>query len=141
LASFLRNISNNLQLNKKLNGGRKMNKNMLLTSILVGTLAFGGAVYAGNPGSGQAGQAGQAGQGGGCGDGFFQKIKDSFKKGYQAGKKAGTKAFDSVQNKVADSGVAIKKAITGKKPKTFVKGHYNKNGVHVKGHYRKVGKK
>ena len=118
-----------------------MNKNIIVASILMGTLAFA-PVYAGNPGqSDQSGQSGQAGQhGGGCHHGgLFKNVKDSFKKGFQAGKKTGTKAFDSIQNKVADTGVAAKKAITGKKCKTFVKGHYNKNGSHTDGHYRKVG--
>lgn len=134
-----------------------MNKNLILSSILVGLLVCAPVAFAGNPGqgdcgqagqagqigqSGQAGQAGQCGQGhqGGCHTGFFKKMKDSFKKGFQAGKKAGTKAFDAVQNKVVDSGVAVKKAVTGKKDKTFVKGHYNSDGSHTKGHFRKVGK-
>lgn len=129
-----------------------MKKNVIVTSILMGALIVGPAVFAGNPGqpqpqpqqpgqSGQTGQAGQSGQGGHDCGGFFKKIGDSFKKGFKAGKKAGTKVFDKVQNKVADSGVAVKKAVTGKKCKTFVAGHYNKKGVHVKGHFRKVGGK
>lgn len=121
-------------------------KKEIISSILMGSLVFAPAAFAGNPGqggqSGQAGQAGQVGQGGqhqGCG--FFKQVKCAFKKGYKAGKKAGVKAGDAVQNKVMDAGTAIKKAVTGKKNKTFVKGHYNKNGSHTKGHYRKVGGK
>ncbi|EKD84046.1 MAG: hypothetical protein ACD_39C00282G0001, partial [uncultured bacterium] len=50
----------------------------------------------------------------------------------------GTKTFDAVQNKVMDAGVSVKKAVTGKKCTTFVKGHYDKNGSHTKGHFRKT---
>ncbi|MBU1107816.1 MAG: hypothetical protein KKB51_14175 [Candidatus Riflebacteria bacterium] len=110
--------------------------------------------FAGNPGqsgqSSQAGQCGQAGQSsqaeqsnhGGCHNkpGFFQNIKKAAVKGFKAGKKAGTKAVDAVQNKVMDAGVSVKKAVTGKKCETFVKGHYDKNGTHTKGHFRKVCK-
>ena len=39
-----------------------------------------------------------------------------------------------------EDGVAVKKAVTGKKCKTFVKGHYNSDGSHTKGHFRKVCK-
>jgi Ni/Co efflux regulator RcnB len=114
-------------------------------------------VFAGNPGQAdQAGQSTQAGQHAGqCGNhhktGFWKKVKKTtkkvvkktvkaVKKGYKAGKKAAVKTGDCIQNKVMDSGVAIKKAVTGKKCKTFVKGHYDKNGKHTKGHFRKVGK-
>ncbi|HNV70825.1 MAG TPA: hypothetical protein PKO06_14080 [Candidatus Ozemobacteraceae bacterium] len=51
-------------------------------------------------------------------------------------KKQAIKAGDSVQNGVMDTGVAAKKAITGKKNKTFVKGHFKADGSHVKGHFR-----
>ena len=125
-----------------------MNKNIVLTTVLVGALAFGSAAFAGNPGqsgqsgqSGQGSQAGQAGQAGQHKPSFCSKIKKAFKKGYKKGKKAGTKTFDAVQNKVMDAGVSVKKTVTGKKNKTFVKGHYKKGGTHTKGHFRKVGKK
>ena len=127
-------------------------RSQIISSILMGSLIFAPVAFAGTPGqsdqSGQTGQAGQAGQvgqagqagqhGGHNGCGFFKKVKCAFKKGYQKGKKVGTKVFDSVQNKVMDTGVAVKKAVTGKKCKTFVKGHYDKNGQHTKGHFRKV---
>ena len=119
---------------------------IIITSVLLSALSVGSA-FAGNPTnpgqSGQAGQAGQAGQGhqGDCHSGFFKKIGESFKKGYQAGKKTGTKGADAIQNKVMDSGTAVKKAVTGHKHKTFVKGHYTKDGTHVDGHWRKVGGK
>lgn len=128
----------------------------IVTSVLALSLLVS-PVFAGNPGqsdqAGQAGQSTQAGQHAGqCGNhkpGFFKAIKKAtkkvvkktvkaVKKGYKAGKKAAVKSGDYVQNKVMDSGVAVKKAITGKKCKTFVKGHYNKNGSHTKGHFRKV---
>lgn len=51
-------------------------------------------------------------------------------------KKQAVKVGDAIQNGVMDSGVAAKKAITGKKNKTFVKGHYKADGTHVKGHFR-----
>ncbi|MDD2623410.1 MAG: hypothetical protein GX031_07805 [Candidatus Riflebacteria bacterium] len=70
--------------------------------------------------------------------GAFSKIKDSFKKGFQAGKKVGTKAHDSIQNKVMDGGVCVKEKLTGNKDKTFVKGYYTKDGKHVKGHWRNL---
>ncbi|MBF0406014.1 MAG: hypothetical protein HQM10_01580 [Candidatus Riflebacteria bacterium] len=98
-----------------------------------------------HPGQGDQGQhpgqgdQGQCDQGQHKKDGFFSKIKNSFKKGFQSGKKFGTKVFDSAQNKVMDSGTSIKKAFTGEKDKTFVKGHYDKNGTHVKGHWRQLG--
>ncbi len=56
-------------------------------------------------------------------------------------KKALVKTGDKIQNKVMDGGVAIKQAVTGKKGKTFVTGHYTSDGTHVKGHFRKVGGK
>lgn len=116
-----------------------MDKKIILSSLLVGALAFSGPVFAGNPGqSGQSGQSGQCGQHTPKKCDLIKKMKESFKKGYNTGKKAGTKAFDAVQNKVADTGVAAKKKVTGKKCKTFVKGHYNKDGSHTKGHFRKV---
>lgn len=99
--------------------------------------------------AGQVGQSGQSGQSDQCGQhqggchqkpGFFKKVGDAFKKGFENGKKAGTKAFDAVQNKVMDAGVSVKKSVTGKKCKTFVKGHYNSDGSHTKGHFRKVCK-
>jgi len=58
-------------------------------------------------------------------------------------KKGIKKAGASVNNKVKDSYVSAKKKITGKKDKTWVKGHYKKiNGkeVYVKGHWRKLKK-
>lgn len=133
-----------------------MRKN-IISSVLALSLLVAPA-FAGNPGqSSDAGQATQAGQHAGqCGNhhkkSFWKKVKKVTKKvvkktkktvvkGYKAGKKAGIKTGDYVQNKVMDSGVAIKKAVTGKKCKTFVKGHYDKNGKHTKGHFRKVGKK
>lgn len=88
--------------------------------------------------SGQASQAGQASQCGQHKPGFLGKMKASFQKGFEAGKKVGTKAHDAVQNKVMDAGTAVKKAVTGEKDKTFVKGHYDKNGKHVKGHWRNL---
>ncbi len=91
--------------------------------------------------SDQAGQCDQASQCGGHHEGFFSKVKNSFKKGFEAGKKIGTKAHDAVQNKVMDAGTAVKKAVTGEKEKTFVKGHYDKNGKHIKGHWRTVESK
>lgn len=128
-------------------------RKVIMSSVLALVLCAAPS-FAGNPGqSGNAGQAGQSEQSGqatqvgqsghanqsGCHKpGFFKKMKKAFKKGFKAGKKAGTKAFDAVQNKVMDSGVAVKKAVTGKKCKTFVKGHYDKNGNHTKGHFRKV---
>ncbi len=56
-------------------------------------------------------------------------------------KKAVVTAGDKIQNKVMDGGVAVKKAVTGKKGKTFVSGHYTSDGTHVKGHFRKVAGK
>ncbi|GAB4266816.1 MAG: hypothetical protein Kow0029_00830 [Candidatus Rifleibacteriota bacterium] len=124
-------------------------KKTIMSSVLALSLLAAPA-FAGNPGqSGQSTQAGQhAGQ---CGhhhkSSFLKKIKKAVKKtkkavvkGYKAGKKAAVKTSDCIQNKVMDTGVAIKKAVTGKKCKTFVKGHYDKNGKHIKGHFRKVGK-
>lgn len=128
-------------------------RKVIMSSVLALVLCAAPS-FAGNPGqSGNAGQAGQSQQSGqatqvgqsghanqsGCHKpGFFKNVKKAFKKGFKAGKKVGTKAFDAVQNKVMDSGVAVKKAVTGKKCKTFVKGHYDKNGNHTKGHFRKV---
>ena len=128
----------------------------IVSSVLALSLMVA-PVMAGNPGqadqAGQAGQATQAGQHAGqCGNhkpGFFKKVKKftkkvvkktvkKVKKGYKAGKKAAVKTGDYIQNKVMDSGVAVKKALTGKKCKTFVKGHYKKGGSHTKGHFRKV---
>lgn len=121
----------------------------IVSSVLALSLIVAPA-FAGNPNqSGQAGQAGQATQAGQhagqCGNhkpGFFKKMVKktvcAVKKGAKATKKAVVKAHDAVQNKVMDSGVAVKKAVTGKKCKTFVKGHYDKNGKHTKGHFRKV---
>lgn len=56
-------------------------------------------------------------------------------------KKATIKAGDSVQNGVMDTAVAAKKAVTGKKGKTFVKGHFKADGSHVNGHFRATGNK
>ncbi len=123
----------------------------IVSSVLALSLIVAPA-FAGNPGqSDQSTQAGQhAGQcGGHHHNGFWNNVKKAtkkvvkktvkaVKKGYQAGKKAVVKTGDCIQNKVMDSGVAIKKAVTGKKCKTFVKGHYDKNGNHTKGHFRKV---
>jgi len=139
-----------------------MKKNLILSALVIGTLTIAPVAFAGNPGqsgqpgqseqpgqSDQSGQSGQSGQSSQCGQhnggchqkpGFFQKVKASFKKGFENGKKAGNKVFDAAQNKVMDAGVAIKKGVTGKKCKTFVKGHYNSDGSHTKGHYRKVCK-
>ena len=86
--------------------------------------------------SGQASQVSKKPQNNQC---IGSKVKESFKKGYEAGKKTGTKTYDSAQNKVMDSGVAVKKKVTGNKDKTWVKGHYKADGTHVKGHWRKVG--
>lgn len=135
-------------------------KNLLLSALVIGTLAIAPAAFAGHAGqsdqsgqcgqsdqsgqndqsgqvgqsdqSGQSGQSGQCDQGnGGCHkkNGFFKKIG-----------KAVAKGFDAVQNKVMDAGVSVKKAVTGKKCKTFVKGHYNSDGSHTKGHFRKTCK-
>ena len=123
-----------------------MRKNIMMSMLVAGSVLVGSMAFAGNPGQsgqcGQSGQGSQVGQSGHCGQHgkpcFFKKVGKAFEKGFKAGKKAGTKVFDSVQNKVMDGGVAVKKAVTGKKCKTFVKGHYDKNGSHTKGHFRKV---
>lgn len=128
-----------------------MRKNIVMSVLVAGSVLVGSMAFAGNPNqsgqsnqSSQSSQSSQIGKGGHCGHcgqhkpSLAKKISQSFKKGYQAGHKAGTKAFDSIQNKVMDTGVAVKKAVTGKKCKTFVKGHYDKNGKHTKGHFRKV---
>lgn len=123
----------------------------VIMSLVLALSLFVSPVFAGNPNqSGQSDQAGQASQ---CGQhkkkSFWKKFKKTvkkatkktkkaFKKGYKKGYKAGVKATDAVQNKIMDAGVAAKKAVTGKKCKTFVKGHYKKNGSHTKGHFRKV---
>lgn len=96
--------------------------------------------------AGQAGQAGQSEQAGQTDQGcnkkcFFGKIKQSVQKGFAAGKKAGTKAHDAIQNKIMDAGTAVKKEVCGTKDKTFVKGHYTKNGTHVKGYWKNVDSK
>ena len=126
----------------------------IVSSVLALSLLVSPA-FAGNPGQAdQAGQSSQAGQHAGqCGgqhqNKFWKNVKKAtkkavkktvkaVKKGYKAGKKAAVKTGDAIQNKVMDTGVAIKKAVTGKKCKTFVKGHYDKNGKHTKGHFRKV---
>lgn len=128
-------------------------RKVIMSSVLALSL-LATPTFAGNPNQsgqssqsgqatqvGQSGQASQANQGGCHKPNLLKKMKASFKKGFQAGKKAGTKAFDAVQNKVMDTGVNVKKCVTGKKNKTFVKGHYTKNGTHVKGHFRTVGQK
>lgn len=128
-------------------------RKVIMSSVLALTL-MAAPTFAGNPNqSGQAGQSSQSGQATQVGQsgqasqsncnkpGLLKKMKASFQKGYQKGKKAGTKTFDAVQNKVMDAGVKVKKCVTGKKNKTFVKGHYTKNGNHVKGHWRKVDQK
>ncbi len=59
--------------------------------------------------------------------GFFHKIGHAIRH-----------AGDHIVNGVMDTGVKIKKAITGKKNWVWVCGHYNQNGVHIKGHWRYV---
>ena len=59
--------------------------------------------------------------------GFFNRIGMSIKK-------TGAKIADAVM----DTGVNIKEKITGRKPKTWVHGHYREDGVWVKGHWRVV---
>lgn len=153
LTSALRFADNNNE-NKFISSWRvfKMRK-VIMSSVLALSLVAAPS-FAGNPNqssqagqssqSSQAGQASQASQANQSGHGkkcIFSKVKDSFKKGFKAGKKAGTKAHDAIQNKVMDTGVAIKKNVCGKKNKTFVKGHYKADGSHVKGHWRTVESK
>ncbi|HOY67556.1 MAG TPA: hypothetical protein PLP29_11735, partial [Candidatus Ozemobacteraceae bacterium] len=59
--------------------------------------------------------------------GFFQKIGRAF-----------VKVGDKIKNKIMDTHVNVKKAVTGRKNRVWVCGHYNKNGKHVKGHWRYV---
>lgn len=126
----------------------------VIMSLVLTLSLFVSPLFAGNPNqSSQSSQSTQAGQTSQCGQhkkkSFWKKFKKSvkkvakktkkaFKKGYKKGYKAGVKATDAVQNKIMDAGVAAKKAVTGKKCKTFVKGHYKKDGSHTKGHFRKV---
>ncbi len=127
----------------------------IISTVLALSLVVAPA-FAGNPNqSGQSSQSSQSSQVDQCQKpkkSFFKKFKKAvkksvkktkkaFKKGYKAGYKAGVKTGDAIQNKVMDGGVKAKKALTGKKCKTFVKGHYKKNGTHTKGHWRKVCKK
>ncbi|MFA7146712.1 MAG: hypothetical protein WC221_09005, partial [Candidatus Riflebacteria bacterium] len=61
-------------------------------------------------------------------------IKNAAVKTGQAIKTGGAK----ISNALHDSAVWAKQKITGKKNKTWVCGHYDKNGVWVKGHWRKL---
>lgn len=71
-----------------------------------------------------------------------RKIKRNVKKTVKKTKRAVVKTGASIQNAVADSAVNAKKAITGKKNKTFVKGHYKKGQKTLtNGHFRKVSSK
>ena len=63
-----------------------------------------------------------------------QAIKNAAVKTGQAIKTGGAK----ISNAAHDSAVWAKQKITGKKNKTWVCGHYDKNGVWVKGHWRKL---
>jgi hypothetical protein len=128
-----------------------MSKGIITSLVLAVSLLLTPVAFAGNPNqSGQSSQASQAGQSKkkSC---FFKKVKKAVKKTVKKTvkkvkktskkvKKSAVKTCDKIQNKVMDTGVAAKKKITGKKCKTFVKGHYTKKGTHVKGHFRKVSK-
>ncbi len=130
-----------------------MSKGIITSLVLAVSLLLTPVAFAGNPNqSGQSSQSSQASQAGhGKKKCFFKKIKKAVKKTVKKTvkkvkktakkvKKATVKTCDKIQNKVMDTGVAAKKKITGKKCKTFVKGHYTKKGTHVKGHFRKVSK-
>lgn len=113
---------------------RKVFFSSIIALSILAAPVFATPVFAG---SADASQAEQANQGNKKKKSCFIK---KFKKAYKVGKKAGTKIHDSVKNKIMDSGVAVKKAFTGKKNKVFVKGHYKANGQHVKGHWRTIRK-
>ena len=92
--------------------------------------------------------------------GFFAKVGKAIKKATHkaqvAVKKAANKAATAVKNAAKKTGMAIKTAgakvvnagmdtgvwakqkLTGKKNKTWVCGHYDKNGKWIKGHWRKL---
>lgn len=61
-------------------------------------------------------------------------VKDAAKKTGMAIKTAGAK----IVNAGMDTGVWAKQKLTGKKNKTWVCGHYDKNGKWIKGHWRKL---
>ncbi len=68
-------------------------------------------------------------------------IKRKVKKTVKKTKRAIVKTGASIQNAAADTAVKAKKAITGCKKSTFVKGHYKKgNKTLTNGHFRKVCK-
>ncbi|MBU1105344.1 MAG: hypothetical protein KKB51_01650 [Candidatus Riflebacteria bacterium] len=68
-------------------------------------------------------------------------IKRKVKKTIKHTRRAIGKTGANVQNAIADSAVKAKKAITGKKKSTFVKGHYKKGQKSLtNGHFRKVSK-
>lgn len=68
-------------------------------------------------------------------------IKRKVKKTVKKTKRAIVKTGANIQNAAVDSAVKAKKAITGKKKSTFVKGHYKKgNKTLTNGHFRKVSK-
>lgn len=68
-------------------------------------------------------------------------IKRKVKKTVKKTKRAIVKTGANAQNAVVDSAVKAKKAVTGKKKSTFVKGHYKKgNKTLTNGHFRKVSK-
>ena len=133
----------------------------IIMFLVIAVTMFMSPVFAGNPSqSGQSSQSGQATQVGhhchhahharhGC---IFKtikrhvkkackKVKKSYKRTKMCVKKCGHKSYDAVQNKIKDAGVCVKKAFTCRKNRTWVKGHYTKNGRHIRGHWRKVGKK
>ncbi len=78
--------------------------------------------------------------------GFFKrvtrKVKRTVKRVCKKTKRAVVKTGAAVQNKVMDSAVKAKAAVTGKKPKsTFVKGHYKKGQKTLtNGHFRRVNR-
>jgi len=136
-----------------------MKTNVLVSSFIIGSLMVTPMAFGGQ--SGQSSQ--QAGQHHGDNKCILGQIKHTVKKAVCKTKKAVKKTVcktkkvvkhavcktkkavvktgDSIQNKVMDTGVAAKKKITGKKCKTFVKGHYQGHGkkqVHVAGHWRKL---
>jgi hypothetical protein len=68
-------------------------------------------------------------------------IKRKVKKTVKKTKRAIVKTGANIQNAAVDSAVKAKKAITGCKKSTFVKGHYKKgNKTLTNGHFRKVCK-
>ena len=77
--------------------------------------------------------------------GFFTKISRKIKRKVRHVAKKTRRAIGitaaGVQDKVMDAGVAVKKAITGKKHKTHVRGHYKTHQKSMtNGHFRRVQK-